>query len=346
MPLLIFFIIGRFIIVPSSLFRSTPVSSASSKTIFVCTFIAFLFIASSWNLLSFSKLSIHIGDVHHSSSSDVASTNSDSATTATNAPSSSSTSVMSSEQAMQTTGAAVAKSPSSGIADSPISKIEAGIREIASTGFDPFSVSLVNPKMEIKKSDIEKLSPFYQLLITQNKDIKLIVPPPPKPKVDVTEFNPAGGGVAIEAIPLVPNPIEGIKLSGISYMPKRSFAMLNVSGQAHAAIVSQGEVIDVAGQQVKVVSIARGAVSLCWLGAPKGITPTQKLTMPDIIGYKPASNSGSSSSAPSAPGATGGAPAGASMPMGGASGSKSMTPPPPNNTPEAIEKLVNAAMKP
>jgi hypothetical protein len=342
MPLLIFFIIGRFIIVPSSLFRSTPVSSASSKTIFVCTFIAFLFIASSWNLLSFSKLSIHIGDVHHSSSSDVASTNSDSATTATNAPSSSSTSVMSSEQAMQTTGAAVANSPSSGIADSPLSKIEAGIREIASTGFDPFSVSLVNPKMEIKKSDIEKLSPFYQLLITQNKDIKLIVPPPPpKPKVDPTEFNPAGGGVAIEVIPVVPNPIEGIKLSGVSYMPKRSFAMLNVSGQPNAAIVSQGEVLDVAGQQVKVVSIARGAVSLCWLGAPKGVAPTQKLTMPDIIGYKSASNSGSSSSSTSAPGA-----AGASMPMGGTSGSKSMTPPPPNNTPEAIEKLVNAAMKP
>jgi hypothetical protein len=306
-----------------------------------------LFIASSLNLQSFSKINIHIGNVHHSSSGDVASTNSDSATTATNGPSHSSTSVMSSEQAMQTMGAAVANSPSSDIADSPLSKIEAGIREIASAGFDPFSVSLVNPKMEIKKSDIEKLSPFYQLLITQNKDIKLIVPPPPpKPKVDPTEFNPAGGGVAIEVIPVVPNPIDGIKLSGVSYMPKRSFAMLSVSGQAHTAIVSQGEVIDVAGQQVKVVSIARGAVSLSWLGAPKGVAPTQKLTIPDIIGYKPTGNSGSSSSTPPAPGAASGAPTGASMPMGGATGNKGMNPPPPNNTPEAIEKLVDAAMKP
>lgn len=325
---------------PNSLFRSTSVSSASSKTIVVSLLVALLFVASSLNLQSFSKISIHIGDVHHSSSGD-------SAATATNVSSSSSTSVMSSEQAMETMDVAVANSPSSGIADSPLSKIEAGIREIASAGFDPFSVSLVNPKMEIKKSDIEKLSPFYQLLITQNKDIKLILPPPSKkPKVDPTEFNPSGGGVAIEVIPVVPNPIEGIKLSGVSYMPKRSFAMLNVSGQANAAIVSQGEVLDVAGQQVKVVSIARGAVSLCWLGAPKGVTPTQKLTIPDIIGYKPAGNSGGSSSAPSALGASSSVPAGASMPMGGASGSKSMAPPPPSNTPEAIEKLVNAAMKP
>ena len=333
---------------PNSLFRSAPVSSASSKTIVVSSLVALLFIASSLNLQSFSKISIHIGDVHHASGSDVASTHSDSAITATNVSSSSSASVMSSEQAMQTMSETVANSNSSGIADSPLSKIEAGIREIASTGFDPFSVSLVNPKMEIKKSDIEKLSPFYQLLITQNKDIKLIVPPPPKPKVDPTEFNPAGGGVAIEVIPVVPNPIEGIKLSGVSYMPKRSFAMLNVSGQANVAIVSQGEVLDVAGQQVKVVSIARGAVSLCWLGAPKGVAATQKITIPDIVGYQSTAANGSSGGASSAPASP--SSSSESMPsfggsMGGTGGKKNVSPP-VGNTPEAIEKLVDAAMKP
>ena len=75
---------------PNSLFRSAPVSSASSKTIVVSSLVALLFIASSLNLQSFSKISIHIGDVHHASGSDVASTHSDSAITATNVSSSSS----------------------------------------------------------------------------------------------------------------------------------------------------------------------------------------------------------------------------------------------------------------
>ncbi len=294
---------------PNSIFYRRSVSSASSKTILLSTLVVSLFVASSWNLFSFSKINIHIGDVHHSPTSVSTTATSDTSTVST-----------SSEQALETTSTTTTSDPSSPSHDAlnPLSTIEAGIKEIATAGIDPFSIALVNPEMKIKQSELEKFLPFYQLLIKQNKDITITVPP--KPVVDPTM---AGGFGGIGAIPVIPNPINTIKLSGISYMPKRSFAMLTIPGEDDPAIVAQGEVITVGGQSVKVVSIARGTVSLSWLGAPKGVTATQQLDIPDIIGFGSKDSSSSDTSNDT------------NNPTAGA-----------NNTPEAIENLVNAAMKP
>ena len=144
--------------------------------------------------------------------------------------------------------------------------------------------------------------------------------------------------------PVIPNPINEIKLSGISYMPKRSFAMLTIPGETNPAIVAQGEVLTVAGQSVKVVSIARGTVSLSWLGAPNGVTATQKLDIPDIIGF---GSKDSSTTNNDTSGNANSPTTGTNTPVGGATGTtNNKSTVPPNNTPEAIEKLVNAAMKP
>ncbi|MCX5920962.1 MAG: hypothetical protein NTW61_06565 [Candidatus Melainabacteria bacterium] len=354
---------------PSSLFRRATASSAPTKTILLVTLLACLFVASSWNLMSFSKIKIRFGGNHSNLS---ASVGSDTAVdpAASGKPASGDLAInntapvtMSSDQALQTIGNAVASGGASASEKlSTIQTIEAGIREIASAGVDPFSIALVNPIKELKKTELQKLTPFYQLLITQNKDIKVTEPPPPpKPKEDPTVFNPSAGGVAVETIPVVPNPMEGIQLAGVSYMPKRSFAMLNVSGQSQAAIVTEGEVLSVGGQSVKVVAIRRGKVQLSWLGAPKGIVPSKQLTMPDIIGYKAASSSSADSGnggavpaegAGTSPPSSGAPEDGANSPsFGGAGGNRgpnrgATTATPPANSPEAIEKLVKEAMKP
>jgi hypothetical protein len=332
--------------VVQSLFFRTLRSIASSKSCIMGVLFMALLVGSSWNLRSFSKINIHIGDVHHTA--DNVSNSVDSA----NKPQTTNHPTTTNEQPQQ---------PEAASTLSPLAKIENGIKELASAGFDPFSISLVNPKMEIKQNDIEKLSPFYQLLITQNKDIKVVLPPAPKKTPEQLQaeatggtFNPSAGGIAVEAIPVIPNPMEGMSLAGVSYMPKRSFAMINVSGQSNAAIVSQGQVLDVAGQKVKVVSIARGTVSLQWVGAPKGVRANQKLTIPDIIGYQSTGSNGNAgggggSASPSAantPASFAPSPEGTMpFPSTGTTGGKKPAPP-LSNTPEAIEKLVNEAMKP
>jgi hypothetical protein len=359
MPFFLTCLIREIILtVPSILNRKTSASSSSSKTVLFSTLLVCLFVASSWNLMSFSKIRMRFGGISTPQQSSDASattpTDSSSPATATVDPATS-TVTMSSDQALKTMGSAIGEAAASDAIAKPskLSAIEEGIRTIANTGFDPFSISLVNPNNEIKKSELESLSPFYQLLITQNKEVKLTEPPPEeKPKVDPTVVDASAGGVAVETIPVAVNPIDDIKLTGISYMPKHSFAMLNVSGQANQAIVAQGQVLSVGGQQVKVVSIGKGSVSLCWVGSPKGVSATQQLTMPNIIGYQSTAASSGSSSKGGASADTAGSPTsgGGMPPTGGGSSSSSGggkgNATPPSNTPEAIEKLVNDAMKP
>ncbi len=306
-----------------------------------------LIATSSWNLLSFSKIS------GLASSKQAHTTANQYALEATTAPSNG----MQPSTATPTTGTTTTPTEPS-VVLSPDETIKAGIREIATSGIDPFSVALVAPKMGIKTQDLKQLNPFYQLLISHNKDIQIISPPKP---VTPTGTNPMAGGLpgeggigTPEAPPIV-NPIGSIRLSGVSYMPKRSYAMLNIAGgdsTAANSIVAVGQVITVNNEPVKVMSISRGKAKLMWLAAPKGFPATQEITVPDIIGYtgKDATtdtNGGGSNTSASngtSPSAVSVSYPSAGMPTfkGGNVPSKSST---AGNSPEAIEQLVNEAMK-
>lgn len=309
-----------------------------------------LIATSSWNLLSFSKIS------GLASSNKAHTTTNQYALEATTAPINNTPS--STTATPTTVGTTTTGTTEPSVTLSPDEAIKAGIREIATAGIDPFSVALVAPKMGIKTEDLKQLTPFYQILISHNKDIQIISPPKP---VAPTGTNPMAGGLpgeggigTPEAPPIV-NPIGSIQLSGVSYMPKRSYAMLNIAGgdsTASNSIVAVGQVITVNNEPVKVMSISRNKAKLMWLAAPKGFPATQELTVPDIIGYtgKDATtdtNGGGSNTSTNngtSPSAVSVSYPSAGMPTfkGGNVPSKSST---AGNSPEAIEQLVNEAMK-
>lgn len=304
---------------------------------------AMLLIAtSSWNLLSFSKIS-------GTASSVQAHTTSNQYALQATAPSTHPTGGTSLNTLPTSSTGTVAEGTTPTATLSTEEAIKVGIREIATTGIDPFSVALVAPKMGIKTEDLKQLTPFYQLLISHNKDIQIVVPPKP---VAPESTNPMTGGEGGIGTPVAPppivNPISNIQLSGVSYMPKRSYAMLNIAGgdsTAASSIVSVGQVITVNNEPVKVISISRGKAKLMWMGAPKGFPATQELTVPDIIGYAGKDTTTDTSSTTSG----GSSPVSVTYPSGGIPTFKGGNVPSANastgNSPEAIEKLVNEAMK-
>jgi hypothetical protein len=155
------------------------------------------------------------------------------------------------------------------------------ITKLAKAGYDPFSVALPYPASTISWNEFDKLNPFYKTLITANPDIKIvtetqvIAPNGTTPTVTGNDTAPT-----IKPIVAVPkHPAIFLTLSGISYMPKKPFAMFNLvvpSTPASSSQSTEGRPSNVVDAEIK--AMTAGAAGLTTPGntpsTPNGASAT------------------------------------------------------------------------
>lgn len=192
-----------------------------------------------------------------------------------------------------------AKSPKPHVLDAK-QLVEQDIIMLASTGVDPFSIAMhVNP-IEVKKDDVEALSPYYQALVGISPLVTVKVVKIEKPTVDpVTGTYPG--------MPATPPPVDPtiamqdalstINVNGISFKKTSPMAILALSGKDQAGtttlFVKKGSRLFVNGYSVLVEDITTNTVRVST--AQGRAIVSQTLMVQDIFGFSRSGNTGTSS---------------------------------------------------
>ena len=196
--------------------------------------------------------------------------------------------------------------------------VEQDIIMLASTGVDPFSIAMhVNP-IEVKKDDVEALSPYYQALVGISPLVTVKVVKVEKPTVD-----PATGGYPGMPAPVVVDPtvamqdaLSTINVNGISYKRTSPMAILSLASKdssgSTSLFVKKGSRLFVNGYSVLVEEITTSTVRVST--SQGGAKVTKTLMIQDIFGFARSGATGgmgastTTGTSPSSPSAGGAAP--------------------------------------
>lgn len=217
--------------------------------------------------------------------------------------------------------------------------VEQDIIMLASNGVDPFSIAMHVKPIEVKKDDIEALSPYYQALVGISPLVTVKVVKVEKPKVDPS----TGAYPGLPVPPVVVDPtiamqdaLATINVNGISYKKTSPMAILAIatkdSSGGTTLFVKKGSRLFVNGYSVLVEDITTSTVRISTSQGRSKVSQT--LMIQDIFGFSRAGATGVMGGA-STTGATGtGSPA-----TGGASPS-SATGAAQNVSSQDIDKIV------
>ncbi|MFN9691662.1 MAG: hypothetical protein ACK551_06145 [Vampirovibrionales bacterium] len=192
--------------------------------------------------------------------------------------------------------------------------VEQDIIMLASTGVDPFSIAMhVNP-IEVKKDDVEALSPYYQALVGISPLVTVKVVKVEKPTVDpITGTYPGlPAPVVVDPTIAMQDALSTINVNGISFKKTSPMAILALSGKDQAGtttlFVKKGSRLFVNGYSVLVEDITTNTVRVSTAQGRARVSQT--LMIQDIFGFSRSGTTGTSS--PSSGGISPSSPTGSS----------------------------------
>jgi hypothetical protein len=208
---------------------------------------------------------------------------------------------------------------------------------LASHGVDPFSIAMHVQPLEVKKSDVEALAPYYQALIGVSPLVSVKVV-----KVEKPETIPSTGTLpGMPSAPVVDPTIamqealSTINVNGISYKKSSPMAILALSGKdpsgSTTLFVKKGSRLFVNGYSVLVEDITPSAVKV---STSQGLSKvSQTLMIQDIFGFSRSGSMGTTG-ASSSNVATGGTPSSVGVPPASPAGTSK------NVSSQDIDKII------
>ena len=196
--------------------------------------------------------------------------------------------------------------------------VEQDIIMLASSGVDPFSIAMHVKPIEVKKDDLEALSPYYQALVGISPLVTVKVV-----KVEKSFVDPTTGALPGMPAPVIVDPtvamqdaLSTINVNGISYKRTSPMAILALSGKdstgSTTLFVKKGSRLFINGYSVLVEDITSNTVRVSTSQGRAKVSQT--LMIQDIFGFArtsgatggmgASSTTGTSPSSPSSGGAS------------------------------------------
>ncbi len=182
---------------------------------------------------------------------------------------------------------------------------------LATHGVDPFSIAMPAPPLEVEKSDLDALSPYFQSLVGISPLVRVKVVKVEKPAIDSATANlPGMPSVSIvDPTVAMQEALSAINVNGISYKKSSPMAILALSGKDQSGsttlFVKKGSRLFVNGYSVLVEEITSTAVKVSTSQGHNKVSQT--LMIQDIFGFARSGTMGTTG-ASSSTASTGGAP--------------------------------------
>jgi hypothetical protein len=196
--------------------------------------------------------------------------------------------------------------------------VEQDIIMLASNGIDPFSIAMHVKPSEVKKDDVEALSPYYQALVGISPLVTVKVVKVEKPTVDPLTGTYPGfpAPVVVDPTIAMQDALSTINVNGISYKRTSPMAILSLASKdssgSTSLFVKKGSRLFVNGYSVLVEDITTSTVRVSTSQGVAKVTKT--LMIQDIFGFARSGATGgmgastTTGTSPSSPSAGGAAP--------------------------------------